>query len=336
LTFASGAQAFAYSAAAPEGLRGPEHHFAWCDELAKWGQGPSRLADAAWDNLMMGLRLGTGPRAMVTTTPRPGPLLKRVRGLAGTAESGGRTGDNVHLPDAFLAWMRETYGGTRLGRQELDGELIEDAEGALFTRAVLEKARAPALSLPPLRSSLPPSRRGEGFTRIVVGVDPPASVAGTCGIVVAGCDAGGLLYVLADASIGGASPERWARAVAAAATAWGADQVIAEKNQGGDMVSSVLRNADAALPVRLVSASRGKVVRAEPVATLFEAGRAKLAGRFVELEDELGGLVVGDGYAGPGRSCDRADAMVWALSALMRRSGPPRVAALGWPQMGGW
>jgi phage terminase large subunit-like protein len=173
--------------------------------------------------------------------------------------------------------------------------------------------------------------------RIVVGVDPPASTHGTCGIVVAGCDGAGTIIVLADLSIGGASPERWARAVAAAAAAWGADQVIAEKNQGGDMVASVLRNADAALPVRLVSASRGKVARAEPVATLFEAGRAKLAGRFAELEDELAGLLVGGDYAGPGRSCDRADAMVWAVNALMRRSGPPRIAALGWPQMdSGW
>lgn len=324
LTFASGAQAFAYSAAAPEALRGPEHHFAWCDELAKWPQGPSRLADAAWDNLMMGLRLGEKPRALVTTTPRPGPLLKRVRGLAGMVETAGRTRDNVHLPDAFLAWMQETYGGTRLGRQELDGELIEDFEGALFTRAVLERCQVPGAGTP--NRDVP----GERFVRIVVGVDPPGSVEGICGIVVCGCDAGGMLYVLADASIGGASPERWARAVAAAATAWGADQVIAEKNQGGDMVASVLRNADAALPVRLVSASRGKVARAEPVATLFEAGRAKLAGRFVELEDELTGMLIGGAYVGPGRSCDRADAMVWAMTSLMsgRRGQPPRIAAL--------
>jgi phage terminase large subunit-like protein len=137
-----------------------------------------------------------------------------------------------------------------------------------------------------------------------------------------------VLYVLADASVGGASPERWARAVAAAAEVWGADRVIAEKNQGGDMVASVLTNADVHLPVKLVSASRGKVARAEPVAALFENGRAKLAGRFPELEDELAGLLIGGDYAGPGRSPDRADACVWALTALMKRGGEPRIRGL--------
>jgi phage terminase large subunit-like protein len=146
--------------------------------------------------------------------------------------------------------------------------------------------------------------------------------------VVCGVGGDGRLSVLHDASVGGASPERWARAVAGAADAWGADRVVAEKNQGGDMVENVLRNADVHLPVRLVSASRGKSARAEPVAALFEAGRAKLAGRFPELEDELAGLLIGGGYAGPGRSPDRADAMVWAISALMKRGGPPRIAAL--------
>jgi phage terminase large subunit-like protein len=160
--------------------------------------------------------------------------------------------------------------------------------------------------------------------------DPVRAVesGGTCGIVVAGCDAAGVVYVLADASVSGASPERWARAVAAAAEVWGADRVVAEKNQGGEMVGSVLRSADVALPVKLVSASRGKVARAEPVAALFEAGRAKLAGRFAELEDELAGLVIGGDYAGPGRSPDRADAMVWAVTALMRRSAEPSIRAL--------
>lgn len=201
----------------------------------------------------------------------------------------------------------------RLGRQELGGELIEEVEGALFPRALLEAARAAA--------------PGE-FARVVVGVDPPASAAGTCGIVVCAADAAGVAYVLADASVSGASPERWAASVAAAAEAWGADRVIAEKNQGGDMVGQVLRNTDVALPVKLVSASRGKVARAEPVAALFEAGRAKLAGAFPELEDELGGLLIGGDHAGPGRSPDRADACVWALSALMRRPAGPRLRRL--------
>jgi phage terminase large subunit-like protein len=326
--FASGAKAFVYSAEAPEGLRGPEHDFAWADELAKWGAGgKGRSADAAWDNLMLGLRRGDHPRVVVTTTPRSTPLVQRVR--ASAKETGGRTADNVHLPDAFVAWMQETYGGTRLGRQELDGELIAEVEGALFTREVLEKSRAPALTLPSLRDGpLPLPQAVEGLVRIVVGVDPPASTGGTCGIVVCGAGADGVLYVLADASIGGASPERWAKAVAAAAEAWGADRVIAEKNMGGDMVGEVLRGADVALPVRLVSASRGKVARAEPVAALFENGRAKLAGRFPELEDELAGMLIGGEYAGPGRSPDRADACVWALTALMKRGGEPRISAL--------
>jgi phage terminase large subunit-like protein len=311
LRFGNGAEAFVYSAEAPEGLRGPEHHFAWADELAKWSP---HGADRAWDNLMMGLRRGEHPRCVVTTTPRPVPLLKRVMTLAGTEKTHGRTEDNTHLPGAFVEWMRDTYGATRLGRQELDGELIEEVEGALFTRAVLEASRTnphPALS------------------RIVVGVDPPASTSGTCGIVVCGTDDGSVLYVLADASVGGATPERWARAVAAAAESWGADRVIAEKNQGGDMVGEVLRTVEPDLPVRLVSASRGKSARAEPVAALFESGRARLAGRFPELEDELAGLLIGGGYAGPGRSPDRADACVWAMTALMKqRLSSPRVRSL--------
>jgi phage terminase large subunit-like protein len=228
----------------------------------------------------------------------------------------------VHLPGAFVSWVRDTYGGTRLGRQELGGELIADVEGALFSRAVLEGSR-----VAPLSPSLSPE--GErGLVRVVVGVDPPASAQGTCGIVVCGCDAAGVLYVLADLSIGGASPERWARSVAAAAEGWGADRVVAEKNQGGDMVESVLRGAAVDLPVKLVSASRGKVARAEPIAALFEAGRAKLAGRFPELEDELAGLMIGGGYAGPGKSPDRADACVWAMTALMRRGASPRISSL--------
>ena len=320
VSFGNGAKAFVYSAEAAEALRGPEHHFAWADELAKW---PLRAADAAWDNLMMGLRLGDKPRCVVTTTPRPVPLLRRVTALAGTAVSSGRTSDNVHLPDAFVEWARDTYGGTRLGRQELDGELIEEIEGALFSRAVLEHRRAPA-------PSPNPSAAGGGgeFTRIVVGVDPPASTSGTCGIVVCGAGADGRLHVLADASVSGASPERWAKAVAGAAECWGADRVIAEKNQGGDMVGSVLRTIEPHLPVKLVSASRGKVARAEPVAALFESGRAGLAGSFPELEDELAGLLIGGGYAGPGQSPDRADAMVWAMSALMAPRRMPRILRL--------
>jgi phage terminase large subunit-like protein len=301
LRFGNGAECFLYSGRSPEKLRGPEHHFAWADEIAKWAR-----ADETWDNLQMGLRLGERPRLVATTTPRPVALVRRVRAANGTAETNGRTTENPHLPAAFTRWAVETYGGTRLGRQELDGMLFEEVAGALFPRAILEKAR---------------SEKVPEMKRVLVGVDPPASAEGdSCGIVVCGMGEDGVAYVLADCSVAGERPEGWARAVARAAAAWEADRVIAEKNQGGEMVESVLRAAEAGLPVKLVSASRGKVARAEPVAARFENGRAKLAGRFPELEDELAGLSYGGGYEGPGRSPDRADAMVWAMDAL---AAPP-------------
>jgi phage terminase large subunit-like protein len=306
--FHSGALGFVYSARAAEKLRGPEHHFAWCDELAKW----KNQGDAAWDNLQMGMRLGTSPRLIVTTTPRAAALVRRVRGLKGTVETFGRTGDNVHSAEAFREWAQETYGGTRLGRQELDGEMFEEVEGALWTRDMIEKAR--------LDGAAP------AWKRIVVGVDPPVTADGdSCGIVVCALGENDVAFVLADCSVSGERPEGWARAVARAAEAWGADRVVAEKNQGGDMVESVMRNAEVWLPVKLVHAKGSKSARAEPVAALFEAGRAKLAGRFAELEDELAGLTYGGGYQGPGNSPDRADAMVWAMSELIRPRAEPRI-----------
>ncbi|HEY0011391.1 MAG TPA: terminase family protein [Allosphingosinicella sp.] len=302
LRFANGSAAFVYSAAAGEKLRGPEHHFAWADELAKWAR-----ADQCWDNLMMGLRLGARPRCVVTTTPRAVAVMQRLVRAKGLARSGGRTADNPHAEAAFVAWAEETYGGTRLGRQELDGILFKDVAGALFPRAVLEASRQSG-TLPRMK-------------RVVVGVDPPASADGdACGIVVCGLGADEVAYVLADCSVAGERPEGWARAVARAAEAWEADRVVAEKNQGGDMVASVLAAADRAMPVRLVSASRGKAARAEPVAARFETGKARLAGAFPALEDELAGLKAGGDYEGPGNSPDRADAMVWAMAAL---TGPP-------------
>ena len=307
--FASGAQAFAYSGANPEGLRGPEHHVAWCDELAKWA-----YPEATWDNLMLGLRLGDGARAIVTTTPRPIPLMKRLLAAPDTIVSRGRTHDNLNLPDDFVAGVTGLYAGTRLGRQELDGELIEDVEGALWTRALIEDCRAHA---------------PEALARVVVGVDPPASASGdACGIVVVGL-AGGIGYVLADCSVAGLSPEGWARAVVRAAEIWRADRVIVETNQGGEMVESVLRGVDCALPVKPVKARFGKAKRAEPVAARFEAGKAKFAGAFPELEDELCGLTSGGGYEGQGRSPDRADAMVWAMAELLLgKKKEPRVRGL--------
>lgn len=304
--FVSGAVAHAYSAEAPDKLRGPEHHHGWCDELAKW-----RQAEATWDNLTMGLRLGDDPRLMVTTTPRAVPLLKRIIAQPGTELRGGGSGDNPHLPPLFLETVRALYGGTRLGRQEIDGQLIEDVAGALWTRAMLERQRV---------GHAPPP------VRVVVAVDPPAgpvSDAGrarggdACGIVAAAKAGDGCAYVIEDASVGGLGPDGWARAVADCAARHGADRVVAEANNGGAMVASVLRAADAGLPVKLVHASRGKAARAEPVAALYARGRVFHAGAFPMLEDQLCGLVQGGGYAGPGRSPDRADALVWALTELM-------------------
>lgn len=314
LTFANGAQATLYSAAEPESLRGPQHSHAWCDEIGKWEHAGGR-AIAAWNNLQLGLRLGNQPRLIATTTPRAVELVRKVLEAEGTVITRGSTFDNAaNLSPSFIGAMRRQYGRTALGRQELEGELLTDREGALWTRSLIEAAR----SAPPPRDVL---------LRVVVAVDPPASAGGDeCGIVVAGLDGEGTAHVLADASLARASPERWARAVAAVASEWRADRVVAEANQGGDMVAAVLRAADLALPLRLVHASRGKVARAEPVAALYEARRVRHAGQFPRLEDQLCGLMTGGGYEGPGRSPDRADALVWALSELLLgRQQPPAV-----------
>ena len=201
--------------------------------------------------------------------------------------------------------MLESYGGTRLGRQELDGEMLEDVEGALWTRGLVERCR------------IAPDRIGKPV-RVVIGVDPPATSTGdACGIVVAALLRDRRLAVVEDASVANPPPKLWAQAVAAAAARWGAERVVAESNMGGEMVAGTLAQADLALPVVSVHASVGKARRAEPVALAYERGQVVHAGAFAELEDQLCGLQVGGGYAGPGRSPDRADACVWALAALL-------------------
>jgi phage terminase large subunit-like protein len=312
LTWPNGSQAFAYSGANPEGLRGPEHDYAWCDELAKWA-----YPDATWDILAFGLRRGRYPRALVTTTPRPLALLRRLAARRDVAVTRGRLTDNVLLAESYVDQMIELYGGTRFGRQELDGVLIEDVEGALWTRDMVERGRAEKSGC-------------HSFSRVVVGVDPPASAAGdACGIVVCGLGEDGIGFVLDDRSVRGLSPEGWAREVVRAAEIWEADLVVAETNQGGEMVTSVLRSVDSALPVRAVKARYGKGKRAEPVSALFARGKAKFAGAFPALEDELCGLTSGGGYEGPGRSPDRADAMVWAMAELLlRERAEPRIRRL--------
>jgi phage terminase large subunit-like protein len=318
LSWPGGAMAWIYSAAEPEHLRGPQHSHAWGDEIAKWADGVR-----VWDTLMMTMRLGGKPRSVATTTPRPVPLLRRLLAnrQGDVVVTHGRTEDNRgHLPGDFLASMDAHYRGTRTGRQELDGEWIDAIEGALFPRELIEECRAEAM---------PCETR-----RVVIGVDPPAGVGAgvdACGIVVVALGADGNAYVLADASVQGLSPEGWARAVAAAAERYAADKVVAEANNGGAMVESVLRAGGARhLPVKLVHAAHGKAARAEPVAALYERGVALHVGVFRELEDELAGLVSGGDYAGPGRSPDRADALVWAMSEVMlgRGFGEPSIRVI--------
>ncbi|UZK64945.1 DNA-packaging protein [Sphingomonas sp. M1-B02] len=302
LRFSSGALAYVYSSEAAEALRGPEHHAAWCDELGKWRP---RTGDVAWNNMMLGLRRGRFPRVLVTTTPSGTPLMRRVKAMAVAANTmmHGRTADNPHLPESFLEAMLALYAGTRLGRQELDGELLEDVEGALWSRATIERGRV---------------RAHPALVRVVIGVDPPASAEGdACGIVAVGLGTDKKAYVIEDASLRGATPEGWARAVAACAARHKADRVVVEVNQGGDMVRSVLKAADLGLPVTSVHATRSKSARAEPVSLLYERGEVRHVGGFAELEDELCGMQSGGGYEGPGRSPDRADALVWALHELM-------------------
>jgi len=308
IRFESGAQAQLFSAAEPEALRGPQHSHAWCDEIGKWPLAHER-ATRCWDNLLLGLRLGDDPRIAVTTTPRAVPLVQRLvaQAAAGTETmiTRGSTRDNAeHLAEGFVETVSREFAGTQLARQEIDGELLADIEGALWTRSLLEEAREIA--------AVPE------HARVVIAVDPPASAGGDeCGIIVAALGADGIARVLADCSATGAAPAEWARRVADAAREWKADRVVAEANQGGAMVESVLRAADQTLPIKLVHASRGKVARAEPVAALYSAGRVRHCGMFARLEDQLCGLLVGGSYAGPGRSPDRADALVWALSELL-------------------
>jgi phage terminase large subunit-like protein len=302
-----GAVASLLSAEEPDSLRGHQFDCVWGDEFAKW-----RDPQDALDMALMAMRLGADPRMLLTTTPRNIAPLKVLMAAADVAVTVSRTADNAaNLADGFYDFMRTRYGKSALGRQELDGELVEDHDGALWKREWIEKSRV---------------RDAPGLERVVVAVDPPASSTGDeCGIVAAG-RAGEHGFVLADRSAGSLTPAGWAARVMQAYADFEADAIIAEANQGGEMVRSVLHAADIALPLKLAHATRGKVARAEPVAALYEAGRVRHAGQFPELEDQLCGLMAGGGYEGPGRSPDRADALVWALTELMLgRRREPRV-----------
>ncbi len=311
LEWPNGAIAQVISAETPGALRGPQFHAAWCDELAKW-----RQPEAVWDMLQFALRLGNSPRALVTTTPRPIPLLTQLLAQADTVVTRAATDANAaNLAPDFVVQMRKRYGSSLLGRQELDGELIADTSGALWQREWIEHHRLPDAP--------------EALTRIVVGVDPPVTAhakSDACGIVVAGLALDGRAVVLADRTLQGRAPDTWARAVVAAYRDFAADRIVAEVNQGGDLVESVIRQTDANVPIRKVRATRGKWLRAEPVAALYAEGRVAHVGDLAALETEM--LRFGTGQSGGtgGRSPDRLDALVWALTELVLDApSPPHV-----------
>ncbi|MCC6007598.1 MAG: DNA-packaging protein [Rhodobacteraceae bacterium] len=308
LVWPNGAVVEVYSAHDPEALRGPQFEAIWLDELAKWPR-----ARDAWDMAQFTLRSGRDPRQVITTTPRATPVLREILASPDTVITRAPTEANrANLAGSFLDAVRARYGGTRLGRQELDGELLWEADGALWSTALLEGLRLD--EAPPL-------------DRIVVAVDPPVTGgpgSDACGIVVVGAVLTGgpaewRAVVLADRSVESASPSRWGEAAVAAFHEFRADRLVAEVNQGGDLVATLLRQIDPGLPFRGVRARRGKALRAEPVAALYEQGRVR------HLRDARGGLapleeqmcqMTRAGFQGRG-SPDRLDALVWALTDLM-------------------
>lgn len=302
LTWPNGAVATIYNGTEPDQLRGPEHDTAWCDELAKYAY-PQDL----WDNLQFGLRLGQHPQVCVTTTPRPIPIIRALIKDAGTVTTRGSTFDNAsNLPARFITAVRERYEGTRLGRQELFAEVLDDVPGALWSRDMIKAGAIPA-----------------DLQRVVVAVDPsgangdPESGSDSIGIVVAAKGIDGRFYVIEDATCR-LSPAGWGRRVAQKYSEHRADAIIAEANFGGAMVDAVIRASDKTARVKMVTASRGKAVRAEPIAALYEQGRVTHAAGMDDLEDQMMQMTL-TGYMGDG-SPDRVDALVWALSELALRT----------------
>ena len=307
LTWPNGAVAYLYNATEPDQLRGPQHDAGWVDELAKF-----RYAQETWDQLQFGMRLGLHPKIIVTTTPRPIPLVKKLYNSPDTVVTRGSTFDNAsNLATSTLKNLQDRYASTRLGRQELEGEILGDIPGALWSRSNIDESR---LKEPP-----------KDLERVIVAVDPAASSnegSDENGIVVVALarDADGYArgYVLEDASMKG-SPEEWARMAARMHRKWEADKIVAEKNNGGEMVESVIKAVDRSLPVKLVHATRGKVVRAEPISALYEQGRVHHCGRFDELEDQMCLFSVDNIRNESTGSPDRVDALVWALTEIFEK-----------------
>jgi phage terminase large subunit-like protein len=284
---------------------------AWGDEIAKWAHG-----EETWDNLLFVLRLGATPRLMVTTTPRNNALMKKLLAQENTYITRGSTFENTaHLPAKFMDQVLGKYKGTRLGRQEIYGEFLGDTQGALWTRNLIEQA------------FLGQVYKDINWQRIIVAVDPPVTSgakADACGIIVAGIDVSGIGYLIADRSAHGLTPYGWAAKALKSYRDYEADRLVAEVNNGGELVESLLRQIDPEVSYKAVRASKGKYSRAEPVAALYEQGRIKHLGGFAELEDEMCALTI-KGLEG-GKSPDRTDALVWAFTELMlRREGKPMV-----------
>lgn len=297
-----------FSADQPERLRGPQHHRVWCDELGAW---PSR---EAFDQLWFGLRLGSDPRVVVTTTPRNTDLIRELLKRKDVFLTHGRTMDNAsHLAPQVMEQLQERYAGTRLGRQELDAELLQDTEGALWQREFIDKCRVE--KAPELR-------------RVVVAIDPAMSngaASDETGIVAAGRGADGLIYVLADWS-GRFTPDGWAGRAVTLYRDMNAQVIVAEVNAGGDLVERILRQVEPNAPFKPVRALRGKAERALPVAALYEQGRVRHVGSLALLEDQMCRF----SPANPAvKSPDRVDAMVWAVTELSEVArGEPRVRVL--------
>lgn len=318
LSWPNGSKAYTYNGTTPDQLRGPQHHFAWVDELAKF-----EYMQEAWDQLQFGLRLGVHPQCLVTTTPRPLPLIKKLYNDPETIVTEGATLDNAaNLAKNTIKQLYERYGGTRLGRQELEGKILGDVPGALFRQSDIDDNRVKEVP--------------EDLERIIVAVDPAASSdegSDENGIVVVGLmrDADGYAhgYVLEDASLKG-TPEEWASTAVRMYRKWHADKIVAEKNNGGEMVESVLRGADRSVPVKLVHASRGKIVRAEPISLLYEQGRIHHVGRFDLLEDQMCLFSVDNVRNSSTGSPDRVDALVWGLSEILEKiQGRRRISSVG-------
>jgi phage terminase large subunit-like protein len=301
LTWPNGTQAGIFSSEDYDELRGPQHHWAWCDELPKW-----RNAEQTWEQIQFGLRLGNRPRVCITSTPRPIKVLRQILKDPLTHVTKGSTYDNISNLSPMYRSIIARYEGTRLGRQELAAEVLDDVPGALWTYSMIDASR---ISEAPLNSDL---------ARVVVGVDPTVGDGGEegdeCGIIVAARDSEGHGYVLADRTIRG-RPEVWAKRAVDAYHEFEADRIVPEGNNGGKMIESTLRQYDSTVPVKIVQASRGKITRAEPISLLYERGLISHVGSWPELEDQMCTYSAED-IRGKQNSPDRMDALVWAFTEL--------------------